>query len=113
MVVENAVARNVENDVYPILLGERGSYEPGWGFKSLLGAMWFQMRMFMLSDRTYERCPRCNEPFYKSRRNKKYCSERCSNRASAARSYEREKQRRREARAATRRRLGGNGHDIA
>lgn len=106
-VVEEAVASNVENDVYPILLGDRGSYEDGWGFKSLLGAMWLQMRMFMLGDKTYEPCAHCNHPFYKNRRDKMYCSERCGNQARAARSYERKKQRQQEARAATSRRLRG------
>jgi hypothetical protein len=104
-VVEEAVARNVENNVYPILLGERGSYEDGWGFKSLLGAMWLQMRMFMLGDKTYEPCAHCNEPFYKSRRDRTYCSEACGSKARATKSYERKKQRQQEARAATRRRL--------
>lgn len=106
-VAENAVARNVESDVYPILLGERGSYEEGWGFKSLLGAMWLQMRTFMLGDKIYEACAYCNELFYKRRRDKIYCGESCGNRARAARSYERKKQRQQEARAATKRRLRG------
>ena len=107
MVVEQAVARHVEKDVYPILLGERGSYEEGWGFKSLLGAMWLQMRMFMLGDKTYDRCVHCGDPFYKRRRDQTYCSEACGSKARAARSYERKKQRQQEARTATSRRLRG------
>jgi hypothetical protein len=103
--VENAVSMKVEKDVYPILLGERGSYEQGWGFKSLLGAMWFQMRQYMLGDRDKGFCQRCGELFPKTRRDKVHCSDVCSGKARAAKAYERKKQRQQEARAATRRRL--------
>lgn len=100
-VVEGAVNRKVERDVYPILIREAAShkdecyeyYTEGWGFKSLLGAMWFQMRMFMLGDERYGQCLRCNESFYKNRRDKIYCSGTCSNRASSARDYERKRRR--------------------
>lgn len=84
-VVENAVNRKIEKDVYPTLLGEPGSYEPGWGFKSLLGATWLQMRRFMLNEKNL--CPVCNLVFYKSRRDKTYCSELCGDRARARRNY--------------------------
>lgn len=110
-VVEETVNRKVEKDVYPILLGEGGAYVEGWGFKSLLGAMWLQMRMFMLGDKTYAQCPQCNEPFHKSRRDKTYCSNRCANQASSARSYEREKERQEKARKVAKRKLRGNGRD--
>jgi hypothetical protein len=104
-VVQETVNRKIEEDVYPILSGERGAYGEGWGFKSLLGAMWLQMRMFMLGDESYGQCPQCNEPFPKNRRDQTYCSSTCTNRASSARSYEREKRRQQEAREATRHRL--------
>lgn len=104
-VVENAVHRKVEHDVYPILVGESGSYTEGWGFKSLLGAMWFQMRVFMLGDRNYTTCLNCGGVFYKSRRNRDYCDEDCGRRARQKRAYREQKQRQQEAREETRRRL--------
>jgi hypothetical protein len=104
-VAEDAVIRKVEHDVYPILLGKPGAYKEGWGFKSLLGAMWFQMRNFMLGEDN--KCERCGRLFRKSRRDKTYCSEECGNRARAARGYERKKRRQQRAREATRRRLQG------
>lgn len=103
--VENAVNANVEMDVYPVLLGESGSYEEGWGFKSLLGAMWLQMRWFMLGDKKEGFCLRCGELFEKTRRNKVYCGDACSGRARAAKAHERGKQRQQEAREETKRRL--------
>jgi hypothetical protein len=102
-IVEDAVNRKVENDVYTILLGEPGAYTEAWGFKSLLGAMWFQMRNYMLGEDN--KCPRCGQLFNKTRRDKTYCSEQCGHRARAARAYARHQQRQEEARAATRRRL--------
>jgi hypothetical protein len=47
-VIEGAVQRKVENECYPTLQGAPGSYRQGWGFKSLLGAMWLQMMWLML-----------------------------------------------------------------
>jgi hypothetical protein len=105
--VLETVNMKIEHDVYPILVGEPGAYKEGWGFKSLLGAMWLQMRAFILGDESYGRCARCNEPFYKSRRDRTYCNEECGNRARAARGYERKKQRQQAAREAMRRRLRG------
>jgi len=102
-IVEDAVNRKVEKDVYSILLGEPGAYTEAWGFKSLLGAMWFQMRNYMLGEDN--KCPRCGQLFNKTRRDKTYCSEQCGTRARAARAYARNQQRQEEARAATRRRL--------
>jgi len=104
-VVEDAVNRKVENDIYPILLGGPGYYKEGWGFKSLLGAMWLQMRNYMLGEDN--KCPVCGQVFHKSRRDKTYCSDRCSGRARAARAYVRKKQREEQIREATRRRLRG------
>jgi len=104
-IVEDAVNRKVENDVYPILLGEPGDYTEAWGFKSLLGAMWFQMRNYMLGEDN--KCLHCGQLFHKRRRDQTYCNEQCGARARAARSYARKKQRQQEAIVATRRRLRG------
>jgi hypothetical protein len=108
-IVEDAVNRKVENDVYPLLLGEPGAYTEAWGFKSLLGAMWFQMRNYMLGEDN--KCAHCGQLFHKSRRDKTYCSEQCCARARAARAYARKKKRQQEARVATRRKLRGQGRD--
>jgi hypothetical protein len=108
-IVEDAVNRKVENDVYSILLGEPGAYTEAWGFKSLLGAMWFQMRNYMLGEDN--KCPRCGQLFNKTRRDKTYCSEQCGTRARAARAYAQKQQRQQETRAATRRRLRGQGRN--
>ena len=89
-----------------ILLGEPGAYTEAWGFKSLLGAMWFQMRNYMLGEDN--KCPHCGQLFHKSRRDQTYCSEQCGARCTGRpRAYARKKQRQQEARAATRRRLRG------
>jgi hypothetical protein len=96
-VVEDTVHRKVEHDVYPILVGGSGSYTEGWGFKSLLGAMWFQMRAFMLGDRPFDICPQCGGLVDKSRRNKKYCDADCARRARQNRYYRNKAQRQREA----------------
>lgn len=59
-VVIDAVNRKIENHCYPILRGDApGSYEAGWGFRSLLGAMWLQMMFLMREDR---RCWWCGKP---------------------------------------------------
>jgi hypothetical protein len=58
-IVEDAVNRKIENHCYPIAQGAIGSYEQGWGFKSLLGAMWLQMMFLMVEDR---RCWQCGKP---------------------------------------------------
>lgn len=104
-VIEETVTEKIENDIYPILTGEPGSYKEGWGFKSLLGAMWLQMRNFMLSEDNT--CLRCGELFPKTRRDRVYCGDECSARTRAAKSYEREKQRAKEKREATKKKLQG------
>ena len=59
-VVGDAVNRKIENHCYPLMQGDApGSYEPGWEFKSLLGAMWLQMMFLMQEDR---RCWCCGKP---------------------------------------------------
>lgn len=101
-VVENAVNSKVEEDVYPILVGEPYSYEEAWGFKSLLGAMWFQMRRFMLAG---DNCPNCKRMFFRKRPNMVYCSKECGSRYRAAKSDERKREQQKKAREASRRRL--------
>lgn len=104
-VVEGTVARKVEEDVYSLLTGKPRSYEEAWGFKSLLGAMWFQMRRFMLGESDYDYCLRCGERFPKTRRDRFHCGDSCSGKARAAKAYERKKQREKEVREARRRKL--------
>ena len=58
-IVEDAVNRKLEDYCYPIVRGAPGSYEQGWGFKSLLGALWLQMKFLMLADR---QCWWCGKP---------------------------------------------------
>ena len=58
-IVEDAVNRKLEDYCYPIVQGAPGSYEQGWGFKSLLGAMWMQMMLLMRADR---QCWWCGKP---------------------------------------------------
>jgi hypothetical protein len=107
-IVEDAVTRKVESDVYPTLLGEPGAYKEAWGFKSLLGAMWFQMRSFMLGEIAIDYCLRCGDLFRKTRRNRIYCDKKeCGPRYRSARSYERKKERQERAREATKLRLKG------
>ena len=71
-VVGDAVNRKIENHRYPIIRGDApGSYEPGWAFKSLLGAMWLQMTFLMREDR---RCWWWKGPLDPGRRSHaKYC----------------------------------------
>jgi hypothetical protein len=68
------VNRKIENHCYPILQGDApGSYEPGWVFKSLLGAMWLQMMFLMREDR---RCRWCGKPLNPGMRSHaKYCQD--------------------------------------
>ena len=58
-IVEDAVNRKLEDYCYPIVRGAPGSYEQGWGFKSLLGALWVQMMLLMRADR---QCWWCGKP---------------------------------------------------
>jgi hypothetical protein len=58
-VVEETVQRKLEQRCYPILVGDPGSYQQGWTFDSLLGAMWLQMMWLMLG--TSRRCDFCKK----------------------------------------------------
>lgn len=104
-VVEDAVNRKVENDVYPILLRDGGSYKEGWGFKSLLGGLWLQMRNFMLGSGDV--CVGCGQIFPKTRRDRMYCDDLCSGRTRGKKAYAQKKKHREKKREETRRRLQG------
>lgn len=69
--VGQAVMLKVENTCYPTLAGTSGSYEQGWGFKSLLGAAWLQMMWLMLGDHGF--CRRCGSLLDRTRRDKRFC----------------------------------------
>src|SRR5215203_340967 len=73
-VVEEAVTRKVAGRCYPALLGSGpGSYEQGWGFESLLGAMWMQMLWFLTGQT--RRCLHCGEVLSGGLSDKKYCND--------------------------------------
>lgn len=62
-VVEETVQRKLEQRCYPVLVGDLGSYQQGWAFDSLLGAMWLQMMWLMLgSVRRCDWCKKIIEP---------------------------------------------------
>jgi hypothetical protein len=70
-VVESAVNRKFEDHCYPTIQGAPGSYEQGWGFRSLLGALWLQMMFLMRADR---QCWYCGRPIDPGRRkHAKFC----------------------------------------
>lgn len=73
--VEQAVMLKVENDCYPTVVREPDSYRQGWGFKSLLGAMWLQMMWLMLGEHNH--CRWCNSLFEQTRRDKRFCNADC------------------------------------
>lgn len=50
-VVQETVNRKVAGRCHPTLHGDPGSYQQGWAFDSLLGAMWLQM-LFRLTGQT-------------------------------------------------------------
>jgi hypothetical protein len=74
-IVEQAVMLKVENDCYPTVEGSPGSYKQGWGFKSLLGAMWLQMMWLMLGEHNH--CRWCGSLFAPTRRDKRFCGADC------------------------------------
>ena len=56
-VVAETVSRKVARRCYPVLHGGVGSYQQGWAFDSLLGAMWLQM-IWLMTGKT-RRCLWC------------------------------------------------------
>jgi hypothetical protein len=73
--VEQTVMLKVENDCYPTVEGSPGSYKQGWGFKSLLGAMWLQMMWLMLGEHNH--CRRCGSLFEPTRPDRRFCNADC------------------------------------
>lgn len=59
--VNEAVMQKVETTCYPAIFGSPSEYAQGWGFKSLLGAMWLQMMWLMVAEDNT--CDWCGEPF--------------------------------------------------
>jgi len=57
-VVQETITRKVAGRCYPTLHGGPGSYDQGWSFDSLLGAMWLQM-LWLMTGQT-RRCLWCN-----------------------------------------------------
>lgn len=88
-IIEETVTKKVANRCYPVLLGSYSeSYEQGWAFDSLLGAMWLQM-MWFLTGKT-RRCEWCYEVLVpeesstgrgnrkrRTRSDKSFCSSKC------------------------------------
>lgn len=98
--VAGTVRRTVADDCYPELYQERDTFRSGYGFKSLLGAMYLQMMWLMISTGEIRRCqgPGCNriitfeqpdQPIedsglrknprgrYRTRKDKRFCSDNC------------------------------------
>ncbi len=74
-IVEDAVNMKIGNHCFPIVQGTPGSYEQGWGFRSLLGAMWLQMMFLMQADR---RCWWCEKPLDPGMRSHaRFCDDNC------------------------------------
>jgi hypothetical protein len=61
--VAETVHLRVTGECYPRLYRQRdGTFRRGWGFKSLLGAMWLQMMWLMsASGEDIHRCPSCRK----------------------------------------------------
>jgi hypothetical protein len=83
---------------YPELYRLKDTFDSGWGFKSLLGAMYLQMMSLMTATGEAPRCkgPDCNKVItieqleqheypgpkkkYRTRKDKEFCSNKCKNR---------------------------------
>lgn len=76
--VAETVTFKVENTCYPTVVGSPGSYKQGWGFKSLLGAMWLQMMWLMLAENN--QCRWCGYFFERTRADKRFCNADCRQR---------------------------------
>lgn len=87
----NIVADHVERECYPRLYrnirkdtGETAGFAQGWGFRSLLGAMYLQMMWLMVQGTSFRPCkgPGCPNTitFEKNRKDKEFCSKKCKER---------------------------------
>jgi hypothetical protein len=75
-VVERFVQRQVAGRCHPTLFGDPGSYEQGWAFDSLLGALWLQMLWYMTGQTP--RCKSCLKVLKGKRRSDSaYCDAQC------------------------------------
>jgi len=93
-----AVGHVLAGHCYPELYRLKDTFDGGWGFKSLLGAMYLQMMWLMTATDAPPRCkgPNCNRFIkidqldqhadagarkkYRTRKDKEFCSNRCKNR---------------------------------
>jgi hypothetical protein len=98
--VASTVRRTVAQDCYPELYQEGDTFRNGYGFKSLLGAMYLQMMWLMTATGEIRRCqgPGCNKIItfeqpeqlivdsglkknvrgnYRTRKDKRFCSDNC------------------------------------
>ncbi len=98
--VAGTVRRTVAEDCYPELYQEGDTFRSGYGFKSLLGAMYLQMMWLMIATGEIRRCqgPGCNKIItfeqpdqpvedsglkknargkYRTRKDKRFCSDNC------------------------------------
>jgi hypothetical protein len=98
--VVELVGGYVEPDCYPTLRNVGGSTSQGWGFRSLLGAMYLQMMFYILEPEMLRWCKAtdCNQIVtfeegtapesprkgargkYRTRGDKEYCSKACAER---------------------------------
>ncbi len=77
--VAQTVQGVVSDDCYPELYQEGDTFRSGYGFKSLLGAMYLQMMWLISATGEFRRCqrPGCNKIFTSGRIDKKFCGDNC------------------------------------
>ncbi len=112
--VAELVGEYVERDCYPKLLDVGSNISQGWGFRSLLGAMYLQMMFYMLEPEMLRWCKAtdCNQIVtfeegtapespqkgargkYRTRGDKEYCSKACAQRMRDRRKNNRNRPRR-------------------
>lgn len=98
--IKERVGQYLEQDCYPALHDLFGSLSQGWGFRSLLGAMYLQMMFYVLEPEMIRWCKAtdCNQMVtfddgtapesphkgargtYRTRADKEYCSKACAQR---------------------------------
>jgi hypothetical protein len=60
-IVATETQKKVAGNAYPALYGEIGSFEAGWTFTGLLGAMWLQMFWLLTAEEEPRRCRHCDK----------------------------------------------------
>jgi hypothetical protein len=108
--VRERVGQYLERDCYPALHDMFGRFSQGWGFRSLLGAMYLQMMFYILEPKMLRWCKAtdCDELVtfeggtgaeglskgargkYRTRGDKEYCSKACAERMRYRRKKNRE-----------------------